>query len=274
VAAASPERFPGVGNQVLYSEGLDIGYRWYDARNLKPLFPFGYGLSYTKFAFSGLHVVSGSTDGTGLVHVSALVRNVGSRAGTDVAQLYLTDPAAANEPPRQLVGFQRVTLAPGGATRVRFTITPRDTWWWDSSAGGWTQSTGTYGVRVGDSSALAGLPLSGSFAVTTSVGSRQVSVSAPSTLTPGQAALVHVRLGAGGSATLQRVRLGVQLPGGFAVQPRGPVVFHGVAPGQAPVATFQVTAPGYAFAQQATVHATANIGRHAQREAGVTATVG
>ncbi len=273
VPAASPERFPGVGNKVLYSEGLDVGYRWYDARDLKPLFPFGYGLSYTKFAFSGLRVVSGSTDGTGLVRVSATVRNVGSRAGTDVAQLYLTDPAAAGEPPRQLVGFRRVTLAPGSATRVRFVVSPRDTWWWDSGAGGWTQSTGVYLVRVGDSSAVAGLPLSGSFAVTSSVGPRQVSVSAPSTFSPGVSALVHVRLSAGGSAVLRRVRLAVQLPPGFTAQPVGPVVFHGVGPATVPEATFQVTAPGYAFAQQATVHATADINGHAQREAGVTATV-
>jgi hypothetical protein len=73
---------------------------------------------------------------------------------------------------------------------------------------------------------------------------------------------------------LQRVRLAVQLPAGFAAQPVGPVVFHGVGPATVPEATFQVTAPGYAFAQQATVHATADINGHAQREAGVTATVG
>jgi NPCBM-associated, NEW3 domain of alpha-galactosidase len=99
-------------------------------------------------------------------------------------------------------------------------------------------------------------------------------VSAPSTLSPGVSALVHVRLGAGGSAVLRRVRLALQLPPGFTAQPVRPVVFHGVGPSTVPEATFQVTAPGYTFAQQATVHATADIDGHAQREAGVTATVG
>ena len=93
---------------------------------------------------------------------------MGSRAGADVAQLYLGDPGATGqvdaagskgEPPRQLVGFQRVQLNPGQSTRVEFTITPRDTWWWDDAADGWDQTAGLYRVYVGDSSALAGLPV-------------------------------------------------------------------------------------------------------------------
>ena len=98
---------------MLYSEGVDVGYRWYNAKNLTPMFPFGYGLSYTTFAFSGLRISRASVTGTQSVRVSATVTNTGHGAGTDVAQLYLGDPAATGEPPRQLVGFQRVTLGAG-----------------------------------------------------------------------------------------------------------------------------------------------------------------
>ena len=99
--------------------------------------------------------------------VSATITNTGKTAGADVAQLYLGDPAVAGEPPRQLVGFKRVDLPSGGSARLQFTITPRDTWWWDQDAGGWTQSAGRYDVWVGDSSARADLPLHGSFNIPT-----------------------------------------------------------------------------------------------------------
>ena len=92
VPAASPAQFPGVGGQVQYSEGLDVGYRWYDAQSLTPLFPFGYGLSYTRFAFSNLHVSGSTRNGVSDLSVSATVTNVGQKAGSDVAQLYLGDP--------------------------------------------------------------------------------------------------------------------------------------------------------------------------------------
>ncbi|MGH2882959.1 MAG: glycoside hydrolase family 3 C-terminal domain-containing protein, partial [Solirubrobacteraceae bacterium] len=121
VPASTPAEFPGVNNQVQYSEGVDVGYRWYDSQHLTPLFPFGFGLSYTRFAFSGLRVSRNTIDGVSDVQVSATVTNVGSRSGADVAQLYLGDPRATGEPPRQLVGFQRVQLDPGRSARVQFT---------------------------------------------------------------------------------------------------------------------------------------------------------
>jgi beta-glucosidase len=85
VPAATPSQFPGVNGQVNYSEGLDVGYRWYDANNLKPLFPFGFGLSYTRFRFSGLQVTPTATDGVSDVQVAATITNTGDRAGADVA---------------------------------------------------------------------------------------------------------------------------------------------------------------------------------------------
>ena len=274
VPAAGPSQFPGTDGQVQYSEGVDVGYRWYDAKDLQPLFPFGFGLSYTQFAFSDLQVGQSVTDGVDDVGVSATLTNVGTRSGSDVAQLYLGDPAAAGEPPRELVGFRRVTLAPGQSTRVQLTITPRNSWWWDQSAGGWSQTAGTYNVYVGDSSALANLPLHGTFDMTTTPAARQVIVNAPSQMTPGQPSTVTIRLTASGSETLHDVRLALQLPQGWSATPAGPAVFGLVAPSQAPAATFTVTPPTWAPVSNAVVHATANLSSNAQREAGVTVTVG
>jgi beta-glucosidase len=160
VPASTPAQFPGVNGKVLYSEGIDVGYRYYDAHSETPLFPFGYGLSYTSFRFSGLRI----TRQPGRpVTVSATITNTGRVAGADVAQLYLSDPAAATEPPRQLKGFQKVSLRPGQSATVRFSLNGHDLSYWNSAANGWVVPAGQFGVYVGDSSALAGLPLHGGF---------------------------------------------------------------------------------------------------------------
>jgi beta-glucosidase len=164
VPAHTPAQFPGVDGKVHYSEGIDVGYRWYDSQNITPMFPFGYGLSYTTFAYSHLHVVAG-TGSTPSVTVTARVTNTGEVAGSDVAQLYLGDPAAAGEPPRQLKGFQKVTLNPGKSATVTFTLDGHDLSYWKSSANNWVVPNGQFHVYVGDSSALANLPLHGSFIV-------------------------------------------------------------------------------------------------------------
>ncbi|PYC76374.1 beta-glucosidase [Streptomyces tateyamensis] len=156
VPAGTAAQWPGVNGTVQYSEGLDIGYRWYDANNVTPLFPFGFGLSYTNFAYSNLQV--GAVNG-GKATVTATVANTGSRTGTAVPQLYVSDPAAAGEPPHQLKGFQRVTLAPGAQTTVSFTVTAHQLASWDTGSGHWIAGAGTYQVLVGDSS--RNLPLSG-----------------------------------------------------------------------------------------------------------------
>jgi beta-glucosidase len=272
VPAATTAQFPGNGSTVQYSEGIDVGYRWYDAKGITPLFPFGFGLSYTQFAFSHLSVSPVLVDGTRDVRVSAVVTNTGKRTGSEVAQLYLADPSASGEPPRQLAGFQRVNLAPGASARVSFAVTPQAMSWWDDTANGWTQTAGRYQVYVGDSSALAGLPLRGSFTTVTTAGSRQVTVSAPSTMQPGKAAAVRVTLTAAGTATLFNVRLALQLPQGWTARPTGPTVFVSVGPRQAPAVTFLVTPPRYAPNTSAVVHATATSGDWL-REAGVSVTV-
>jgi beta-glucosidase len=274
VPASTPAQFPGVDGQVQYSEGLDVGYRWYDAQDLTPMFPFGYGLSYTTFAYSNLQVGADPLAGVGDVRVAATVTNTGSRYGADVAQLYLGDPAAAGEPPRQLVGFQRVALAPGASRRVAFTITPRDTWWSDDGASGWSQTAGTYQVDVGDSSALADLPLQGSFTMASTPAARQVQISAPSTISPGAPSTVTVRLTAAGDQTLYGVRLALQLPQGWSATPDGRTTFLVVSPSATPTASFTVTPPSWAPNTDAVVHATARLGPDAVREAGVQVTVG
>ncbi len=273
VPASTPAQFPGVNNQVQYSEGIDVGYRWYDSQHETPLFPFGFGLSYTRFAFSGLRVGPQSVDGVHDVRVSATVTNAGSRSGADVAQLYLGDPHSTGEPPRQLVGFQRVQLDPGQSTRVQFTITPRDTWWYDDSAGGWNQTAGLYRVYVGDSSALGNLPLRDAFQMTQTPGARKVIVSAPNTATPGKRSNVTVTLTASGNETLHNVRVALQLPQGWTASRGGQKVFGQVNPRRAVAVTFTVTPPTWAPSTNSVVHATADLGPDAQREAGATVTV-
>ena len=265
-------QFPGNGSQVQYSEGIDVGYRWYDANNVAPLFPFGFGLSYTTFSFSNLQVSPSSIDGTQSVQVSATVTNTGQRAGSDVAQVYLGDPSASGEPPRQLAGFQRVNLGAGASTQVSFTITPQDMSWWDDAVNGWTQTEGTYSFYLGDSSGPADLPLQGTFTMGATPAGRQAVITAPSTMQPGQASTVQVQLTASGDETVPDVQLALQLPQGWTAVPTGPTEFTSVAPGTAPTATFQVTPPSYAPDASAVVHATATMG-DMTREAGVSVTV-
>jgi beta-glucosidase len=196
VPASAPAQFPGANGKVLYSEGLGVGYRYYDAKNETPLFPFGYGLSYTRFSYRDVTVSPGqvrnAVSGPGptscgcngqsrpLVTVSATVTNTGRVAGSDVVQLYLGDPAAAGEPPRQLKAFRKVTLAPGQSQTVRFTLTGHDLSYWDDAAGGWVVPTGRFQLYLGDSSALAGLPLRAAFAVTsTLIGSGTTALALP-----------------------------------------------------------------------------------------------
>ncbi|MBV9607497.1 MAG: glycoside hydrolase family 3 C-terminal domain-containing protein [Solirubrobacterales bacterium] len=137
-----------VGPHSTYSEGLLVGYRWYDAKGIAPLYPFGYGLSYTTFRYSGVSV---SRSGAGGL-VRLTVTNTGSRAGADVPQVYVGDPPAVGEPPKQLKGFRRVQLAPGQSATVTIALDPMSFAHWDSTRHAWAVSAGTYQVMVGSSS--------------------------------------------------------------------------------------------------------------------------
>jgi beta-glucosidase len=155
VPANSATRWPGVNGRVQYTEGLLVGYRWYTTKNIQPLFPFGYGLTYSAFRFSGLHVASSSGSSKA---VSVTVTNTGTRAGADVVQVYVHDPSSTGEPARQLRAFARVNVRPGQTRTVRFTL-GRDAFaWWRPATRSWSVSPGTYTILAGDSS--ANLPLS------------------------------------------------------------------------------------------------------------------
>ena len=154
VPAAAPDRWPGVDGRVRYAEGLEVGYRWYQARSVAPLFPFGFGLSYTTFRFANLRVSRGAGR---TVVVRADVTNTGSREGAEVVQVYVGHPAPDSEPPWQLKAFRKVSLAPGETRHVTFALGPRAFAHWDRAVGDWVVSAGRYRIGVGDSS--ADLPL-------------------------------------------------------------------------------------------------------------------
>ncbi|WP_037558434.1 beta-glucosidase family protein [Spirillospora albida] len=146
-AAGNPAQYPGVNKTTTFSEGVLVGYRHYDRKGLTPAFPFGHGLSYTTFGYGGLKVSSTA--------VQVTVTNTGARTGTAVPQLYLGLPsprAGVVQPPRQLKGYAKVTLAPGQSTRVTFPLTSRSFAYWDTASDAWRVAPGCHRVMVGTSS--------------------------------------------------------------------------------------------------------------------------
>jgi beta-glucosidase len=132
---------------VHYDEGLKVGYKWYDAENKPVLFPFGYGLSYTTYQYSGLKVTEGKEPA-----VRFTVRNAGTRAGAEVAEVYVALPAGANEPPKRLAAWSKVLLNPGESKEVSLSINPWLLSIYDQSAAAWKQLPGRYTFMVGGSS--------------------------------------------------------------------------------------------------------------------------
>src|ERR1019366_3598757 len=105
-----------------YFEGFNVGYKWYDSQGFTPLFPFGFGLSYTTFSFSNPAIVNNPTSGNPNFQVTFKLTNTGAVAGAEVAQVYLAFPAATGEPPKRLVGWQKVFLQPGAAQQVTIEV--------------------------------------------------------------------------------------------------------------------------------------------------------
>ncbi len=149
--ANTAAQYPGVNGTVHYTEGLKVGYRWYDAQNVAALFPFGFGLSYTTFSFANLNVPA-TPDANGRLTVSVDVTNSGSRSGAEVVQVYVGAPASAGEPPKQLKGFAKVSLAPGQTKRISITLQDRAFSIWNTGAKAWTTVPGRHTVMVGNSS--------------------------------------------------------------------------------------------------------------------------
>jgi beta-glucosidase len=155
---------PGT-NVVHYREGVFLGYRAYGHNGQPaPLFPFGYGLSYTTFAFSNLSVTPTTASPDGPVTVRFDVKNTGSRAGSEVAEVYVSDHSATVPRPEiELKGFERVTLEPGATKHVSVRLNHRSLAYWDVKSNGWKVDPGSFEVSVGDSS--ENLPLKEKFTV-------------------------------------------------------------------------------------------------------------
>lgn len=149
----NPAYYPGNGHEVQYGEGIEVGYRWYQSHNIQPLFPFGFGLSYTTFSFSDLKVVPGSADSHS-AEVHFRITNTGRRAGAEIAQVYVGFPSLAegNEPPRQLKGFRKITLAPGESQEIGIPLHADAFSYWSVKDHAWRIQPGKYKVMVGSSS--------------------------------------------------------------------------------------------------------------------------
>ena len=152
--------YPGTwreGQQIIdetYKEDLFVGYRWTDKQNIKPLFPFGYGLSYTTFEISNLRADKREMTADGKLTVSVDVRNTGSEAGAEVLQLYISDSKSSQpRPVKELKGFKKVSLAPGETQQVDFTIDRSALSFYDETTGDWTAEPGEFVVTVNNSSA-------------------------------------------------------------------------------------------------------------------------
>jgi len=135
-----------------YKDDVFVGYRGYEHNNVKPLFPFGFGLSYTSFKYSALQIHQG--DGAGSYVVGFDVTNSGTKAGADVAQVYVSEEhASVPRPPQELKGFARVVLDPGMTRHVTIPLDARSFAWYDEKAGAWHADAGAFAVHVSRSSA-------------------------------------------------------------------------------------------------------------------------
>lgn len=146
------KRYPGLANQVYFSEGVFIGYRWFDKHNIEPAFPFGYGLSYTTMALSNLHA---HATRSGNVIVDGTITNTGDRAGWGVPQLYASLPEPSPDvpqPPVVLKGFAKYWLQPGESQALHFELSPRELSYWDVDTDSWRLAPGCYGFSLGLSS--------------------------------------------------------------------------------------------------------------------------
>ncbi|MFG1809661.1 glycoside hydrolase family 3 C-terminal domain-containing protein [Streptomyces sp. NPDC049040] len=242
VPASTTAQWPGENGKVQYSEGLNVGYRWYDAKDIDPLFPFGYGLSYTSFRFGALKVSAPTTTSLGTVRASVDITNTGHRTGSDVVQLYVHDPVASGEPPAQLKAFQKVSLAPGQTRRVTFDVPASDFRTWNETTQNWQVADGSYGLMVGDSAQH--LPAAGSVRVVRSYGSQGVTLKAPPIAPSGQFTLTGTFVN-DADVAVHDVTVTPGVPAGWTVSPRV-VRLRQAAPHSTTALTFTATPPSAA----------------------------
>jgi beta-glucosidase len=151
--------YPNDGDKsVKYSEGIFLGYRYYDKGGVKPLFPFGFGLSYTTFKYGNLSVTPQSMPAGKPVTVTFDVTNTGEREGAEVAELYVSDThSSVPRPAKELKGFARVELKPGESKKVSLALDRRDLSYYDVTSKQWKAEPGDFGILVGSSSATIDL---------------------------------------------------------------------------------------------------------------------
>jgi beta-glucosidase len=165
IPTSAQRQWPGVNGKSIYSEKLNVGYRWYDATGNEPQFPFGFGLSYTTFRLSNLVITpTRLSRSPGILHGTVDVTNTGHRDGAEVVQAYVSQPSSNGEPPRQLCAFAKVYLKPGETKKVRLAIEPHALSYYDTSALRWTSAAGTYQILVGTS--FRDLPLHSAVTIT------------------------------------------------------------------------------------------------------------
>lgn len=145
--------YPGANGVVTYTEGLLVGYRWFDAKQIEPLFPFGYGLSYTKFAYANLQLVQGSDPANPSVTVQFDLTNTGQRAGAEVPQVYVqqVNPSLPR-PPKELKGLAKVLLRPGQMQKVSIRLDRNAFAFYDPDKKGWVAEKGDFKILLGSSS--------------------------------------------------------------------------------------------------------------------------
>lgn len=145
--------FPGEDDKVEYREGIFVGYRYYDKKEIEPLFPFGFGLSYTKFEYSDLKVDKKQAKDTDTITVSVKVKNVGNMAGKEVVQLYVRDvESSVIRPEKELKGFEKVELKPGEEKTVTFVLDKRSFAYYNIDIKDWYVESGDFEILIGRSS--------------------------------------------------------------------------------------------------------------------------
>ena len=153
IPLATPAQYPGIDGAAHYTEGLFVGYRRYDQFGIEPQYPFGYGLSYTTFAYDNLQLNADAIAPNEHLTASIAITNTGQRAGQEVVQLYLRDAVSSVErPPKELKGFARVMLAPGETKTATLTIDQTALAYWDDGRHAWVAEAGEFEVLVGTSS--------------------------------------------------------------------------------------------------------------------------
>jgi len=145
--------YPGNNLTAEYKEGILVGYRWYDTKNIVPLFPFGYGLSYTNFSISKFSADKSSYKKDETIHAKFTIKNTGDRNGAEVVQLYVNDPVCSvQRPEKELKAFKKIFLNAGETKTIEMQVKVADLAFYDEAKKGWNTEAGEYVLELGNSS--------------------------------------------------------------------------------------------------------------------------